>query len=298
MYFIFGFFIFLCILFLFLFFCRRKRIQRRICDMMPCEKIEQLNRLIRPFGFFYDGCQDVFSSATDAWQRELGYRALFDRSAPRFNMVFDCEPIYFDHDGRTWLIEFWKGQYGINTGAEIGIYYADRILAPREYSRARFNSVPDEQMLPLQMELRRQGESLFTLQELHWWLTGFRMGVFCSPGELELEAALTIPDDEMLQSFVGGLLQAGYDCREVSLCDHTVSFTFTTPKTKRRGFLPGLRSAWAQWKNKRFVELYLHVTRPFTCTVNKLLYLYYFLPFAFRRSVGIRRRRHRQGRRS
>ena len=42
--------------------------------------------------------------------------------APRFQMVFDALPVYFDYQKKTWLIEFWKGQYGINTGAEIGIY--------------------------------------------------------------------------------------------------------------------------------------------------------------------------------
>lgn len=296
MYFIFGFLIILCILFFFLLFRRRKKIRRRICDMTPCDKIQQLNQLIRPFGFFYDGCQDVFSSTVDAWQRDLGYRAVFDRSAPRFNMVFDCEPVYFDYHGRTWLIEFWKGQYGINSGAEIGIYYADRLLSPREYPRARFQGVPDEQMLPLRMELTRRDESLFAVQELHWWLTGFRMGSFCSPDELDLKVSLTITDDEMLQGFIGGLLQAGYNHPEISLSDHTVSFIFSNPRTKRRGLLLGLRSAWAQWKNKRFVGLYLWVTRPFTCTVNKLLYLYYFLPFAFRRSMGIRRRSRRRRR--
>ena len=62
---------------------------------------------------------------------------------PRFQMVFDALPIYFDYRGRTWLIELWKGQYGINTGAELGIYHADKILSESEYKTALFTAAED-----------------------------------------------------------------------------------------------------------------------------------------------------------
>lgn len=289
MYFIFGFLIFLCILFFFLFFWRRKRIRRRICDMTSWEKTRLLNDLIRPFGFFYDGCQDIFSSTVDAWQRELGYRSLFDRSAPHFNMVFDCEPVYFDYDGRTWMIEFWKGQYGINTGAEIGIYYADRILDPGEYPRARFQSVPDEEMLPLQMELRRRGAYLFSIQAPHWWLTGFRMGAFARPEELAMNCSVTFPNHCMLQSFVEGMLETGYERCELSICNLTVTFRFDRPRTRQPRAGRRLPAWWALQKNRLFCRIYRLMTRPFSCTQDKLLYLYYFLPAACRRMLRLRR---------
>lgn len=107
-------------------FAARKRYAvKKVCTMSPAEKCEALNLLIQPFGYCYDSTQDIISSRNDAWQREFGYTTLFDKAAPWFNMVFDCLPVYFDYQDKTWLIEFWKGQYGINIGAEIGIYYAD-----------------------------------------------------------------------------------------------------------------------------------------------------------------------------
>ena len=33
-------------------------------------------------------------------------------------MVFETLPVYFDYAGKTWLIQIWKGQYGICTECE------------------------------------------------------------------------------------------------------------------------------------------------------------------------------------
>ena len=125
---------------------RKKHIIRKICAMPACEKLRLLNHLLEPFGFQYDPGQDIFLSRIDAWQRDYGYCRLYDESAAHFNMVFDCEPVYFDYDGRTWLVEFWKGQYGINIGGEAGIYRADGIIPPGKRRETLFGSVPDEIM--------------------------------------------------------------------------------------------------------------------------------------------------------
>ena len=51
------------------------------------------------------------------------------------------------------MIEFWKGQYGITAGAEIGVYRTEGILAPEQYEHALFQSVSDEDLFPMSMEL-------------------------------------------------------------------------------------------------------------------------------------------------
>ena len=86
------------------------------------EQLRQLNDDLRSAGFAYDYKNDYFYSLKNCWQREAGYCRLYDEGAPLFNMVMDCEPITFSYRGKRWLIELWKGQYGITTGAEIGIY--------------------------------------------------------------------------------------------------------------------------------------------------------------------------------
>lgn len=129
MYLFFGIAFLLLLFFFCINFFRRKRIIKKLCSMCMQEKCDLLNELVEPFGYSYISSQDLFTSRQDAFQRAFGYCALYDRAAFRFHMIFDCLPVYFDYRGKTWLIEFWKGQYGINTGCEIGVYYADRILA-------------------------------------------------------------------------------------------------------------------------------------------------------------------------
>ncbi|MDO4345324.1 MAG: DUF4474 domain-containing protein [Eubacteriales bacterium] len=289
MYILLGILLFLCVLFFLINYRRRKRIIRKICGMSRQEKQNRLNVLIRPFGFLYDSCEDIFLSSVDAWQREFGYRALFDRAAPGFQMVFDCEPIYFDYDGRTWLIEFWKGQYGINTGAEIGIYYADRILLPQEYSFARFHSVSDGQMLPMSMTLASCGHPLFHMENLHWWLAGFRMGTFSRPSDLSAHISLTFPDRTIMESFIRSLQKSGYNVKVSCDCGLAVSFSFAEPTFRQAGLFYHFRCQMAQLKNQLFVRFFCWITRPFSCTEDRLLYLYDFLPFAFRRTVSLRR---------
>lgn len=287
MYVFFGIFIGVGILCSVLNIYRRRQILCKIREMNCCEKICILDELLEPFGFSYLPDQDIITSVQDAWQREFGYHALFDKSASRFSMVFDCEPIYFNYQGRTWMIEFWKGQYGITTGGEIGIYCADTVLEPSEYAHTHFHSVSDEQMLNLSLQLFRKGELLFFVQGLHWWLTGFSVGRFFEPEELTMKVSVSFPNCDMLRKFVQALLQAGYPRQSLFLCGLTVFFTFSRPYARQ--YRPFFRSKLSQWKNRLFCKLFCFVTRPFTFTLDRLLYLYYFLPFCFRRILRFRK---------
>lgn len=271
--------------------CRRKRIIRRICGMSECEKYCRLNELANPWGFSYLPSQDIMTSVADAWQREFGYCSLFDKTASRFNMVFDCEPVYFDYLGRTWRIEFWKGQYGINVGGEIGVYYADTVLAPEEYDKAHFHSADDDHLLFLSMELYDKECLLFEVSQWHWWLTGFCMGSYSEPGNLEMRASVTFPNQEMLCRFVDGLRENGYGRCEVNICEDTVSFLFSLPRRVCAETAGCFGRRKAQWKNRWFCRIYCQITRPFSSTLDRLLYLYLTVPFAFRRMFRFKRNR-------
>ena len=203
MYIFFGIFILICIFFAVFFHRRRKRIIQKIRNMSPCAQKKLLDELMQPFGFLSCPQQNIITSDIDSWQRTFGYTRLFDYSAPHFKMVFDCEPVYFYYDNRTWLIELWKGQYGISCGAEIGIYRADTILSPDRLTNARFESISNSLMLPLSMQLFYQGRPLFCIGQTHWWLTGFRPGFFAYPQDLSLRISITFLDREMADSFAG-----------------------------------------------------------------------------------------------
>lgn len=288
MYLLFGIF-FLILLF---FFCvnhwRKKKIIKKICSMCCDEKCSIMNEIIEPFGFSYLVSQDIFTSRTDAWQRELGYCTLFDDTAYHFHLVFDSLPIFFDYRGRTWRVELWKGQYGINTGGELGIYYADRILHEKEYKNTLFHSVSNEDMPRLSFNLFRRGARIADVCENHWWLTAFSMGRFTNPADLCMQASITFPNREMSCAFVQGLLNAGYCEKDICACRNTVTFCFSC-STQHHGFFRRLRVAFAQWSNRFWCRIYLFVTRPFCLSLDRLLYLYYYLPRIFRRTLRIRR---------
>lgn len=285
MYKIFSIILIILVLFLILNYCRKRRIICRVSRMLPVEKYDLLNQLSEPLGFCYDAGQDVFSTRIDAWQKTFGYGRLYDLAAPSMNMILDTEPVYFNYHKKTWLIQFWKGQYGITTGAEIGIYHADSVIPPALRSQTLFQTVPEEEMLPLRIRLSSHGRQLFCFSKKHWWLTGFCIGAWNSPSDLNAEYTISFPDTEMRDSFLVSLTARGYTWNNVQLEGTTVRFTFSTPKTPDSSTAPEWRRNYVLWIDRLFCRIYQKFTSPFTCTSDKLLYLYYYLPFAFRRTI-------------
>ncbi len=249
-----------------------------------------LNELIEPFGFSYESNQDIFVSRTDAWQRQFGYGRIYDAAASSMNMVFDSEPVYFNYKEKTWLIQFWKGQYGINTGAEAGVYHADSIVPPERLSHTIFEAASDEEMLPMNIRLFTEDDILFCDGLPHWWLAGFCMGKWTCPSALTSEITIAFPDMQMREAFLQSMLDLGYTRRELCVSGASVRVLFTRPKSRNAMLSDsGLRMRYALWKTRIFCRIYLKITAPFCLSSDKLLYLYYFLPFAFRRTVRLRK---------
>ncbi len=294
MYFSITIFIFLLLILLVSAACRRHYAIKKVCSLSCTEKNKLLNDLIEPFGYCYDPCWDIISSRNDAWQRQAGYTAVFDDAAACFNMVFDHLPVYFNHAGRTWLIEFWKGQYGINTGAETGVYCSDRLLSEDELPAAHFDAVSDRDMLPLSFCLIRKNQSLAHVSKKTWWLTAFCMGQFTKPAELTLNVSIRFPCREMMQSFLNTLCQINIPEANIRVCGGNIRFSFCGSVKSTAPLLKRLIRCWAQFWNRFYCRVYLTLTRHFTITADRLLYLYYLLPFAFRRMLNPRKSRRRK----
>lgn len=294
MYLFFSIFFILALLCFLLNHWRKKCVIQKVCSMPQEEKCRMLNELIHPFGYQYLPHKDTFFSTLDAWQRKFGYTRSFDCAAPYLNMVFDCEPVYFDYDNRTWLLEFWKGQYGINTGAEIGIYCADGIVPPAQRSRELFHTVPDDAIPIFYMKLKRTADAgeqdMAVLAMPHWWLAAFRMGIFSQPDSLCTDFCITFADCGMTQAFADALIRLGYDACSVHIFGSHVCFTFKTPTTQTScGSCARIIRCFSQWENRIFCRLYRFITRPFRCTLDRLLYLYFYLPFCFRCCLRLHR---------
>ena len=280
------------------FFCiRRKRSLTKVRKMSCTKKCSLLNELAEPFGFTYQFVQDIFTTSTDAWQKESGCGDFYDQTALSANMVFDREPVYFNYRGRTWLIEFWKGQYGISTGAEAGICHADTIIPPALRRQTIFPAAEPEEMLPVRLRLIGPECPFFNLSQTHWRPGGFVMGTCTQPEDLLREAVLTCPEESMCRSFTRALIGLGYKDSEILVYGTTVQFYLTDPK------VPGVPwDTWVQsyvlWKSRLSCRLYLWITRPFYSTADRLLFLYYLSPFLFRKTLRIRRIGKRTGRHS
>ena len=280
-------FLLLLLLLVILFHFKKKNVIKKVRTMNLSEKKELLNHLAEPIGYFYEPGQDIFASRHNAPQKLFGYMHLFDLSATYLNMIFDYETFYFDYDHRTWLIEIWKGQYGINTGCELGIYYADHILSPEEYRTAHFQAVSPKDMLYITLRLNRHltkkaqdSERLAQLKGPHWWLTIFKLGTFTKPEDLFVNVSIHFKNTPMMYQFLQSLKTTLPDTF-YKVNGLTVYFTFNRSQRKYNFFRRFIRRM-ALISCKIYCKWFNYVTRPFSSSADKLLYLYYYLPFTVR----------------
>lgn len=244
---------------------RRRKVQEFIRNTPDWEKKELLNRIISQYGFAYDEKRDIFYSLEDGWQKKYGYSRTYDELAGTMGMVIDCEPVFFTYDEQEWMIEFWKGQYGLCTGAEVGVY-------KRHPSRPGFYlGVSEEDYPGIGMTLCREEEEIFNRGGYHWWMTGFSLGTFSKPWELSLAVILSFPNRLMCRAFVDGLREAGYDSSSYRVRNETVHISFAEPKTAQ----PFGRRCWLDRIRLFFlhtgVRLYRHYTRDYEKTADKIL---------------------------
>lgn len=268
---------------------RREVCKRKICRMGREEKWKLLSELTAPFGFLYDVGQDVFVSRIEAWQRREGYEALFDNLAPNFNMIMDVFPVYFDYRGKTWLIEFWKGQYGINTGAEVGVYHANRLIPKKQRKQVHYNAVSDEEMPLIGICLERRGQRVFSLKKYHWWLAAFKMGVFSQPKDLFMYVTVTFSDIAAAAAFEQGLKEAGCMRWQYKVRGRRVMVAFgqVCDRFQKAGKISAIHRRLVQCMNCFYCRLYRIVTYPFKTTEDRMLFLYEQLPWCFRHMLRL-----------
>lgn len=251
------------------------------------EQIEELNHDLKPFGFAYDYTQDIFYSLMDAWQRKFGYFRLYDEACATLSMIIDCEPIYFDYKGIKWMIEFWKGQYGMTSGGEVGIYYTTGpdLNIPGLYNGTFYYCVSDEHRINMSFAFRKNGNILFTRSAYHWWLTGFKLAEFSQPSELTMDIILDLYDREMVEAFVGGLKRAGYTDSEYAVRGRRVYVYFDKPHTKQPLTRNPITVHLMQRNNKSFCDAYNHLTYAYTNTIDKLSFVKYKSPNMYNQIV-------------
>lgn len=217
--------------------------------------VSPLAKVVYAAGFVYDPAQDIIVSRLDPYQRYAGYNWLYDVASPALHMIIDCEPFYFQYDGHAWMVELWKGQYGLECGGEIGLYRDRRPVDQRKVMpRTRhYDCPPTDFGLPLmQFTLHKSGRGgdskplLRRGPEKHWWLTGFRWGEFAShTHDLTMKLEITFQADQLpfstrvdpgagmglRDAFLESVRARGYGVS--ALGARGVAFTFDRPRSQQ-----------------------------------------------------------------
>ena len=276
-----GTLVILLLLFVIVVFCSRRHAKRLVKQRTDEEKCRDLNKALLPFGFQYDLCQDIFFATKDAWQRKTGYGKIYDEHAVGMNMDIDCEPIYFTCNNKSYMLEFWKGQYGILTGGEIGLYVTDEVDAEHP-EKLFYHSVSDEEMPAFRFTLRKNGRIMMIRDEIHWWLTGFCLGEYSLRKELGMEISVCFKSFRMREAFRDALLKTGYHRDNVYADGNCVRFAFTIPLTRQPKHTR-LHVWLVRRMNRKNCKRYLRVTKCFVRTIDRVDYLGMCFPHLYKK---------------
>lgn len=166
-------------------------------------------------GYLYDPKEGCFYTSADPWQRVVGYNEIFDIMGPFTFIDFDTVRCRFDYKDKNWMIQLWKGQYGlVFYGAEVGVY-----TKPKDRELMHYDCATDSEMLKMSMTFIEK-EKFFgkvTWEEkftrpygYYWWCTGFLPGnKYGKFDELKLDMRITMKDYEMLSGFTAALKENG-----------------------------------------------------------------------------------------
>ncbi len=175
------------------------------------QKPDGSQNIVKPDGsialsYSYSEAGNYFYTDDNPWQRNFGFNRLYDIGAVFTVMYLDTFHVYYNHGGYDWMVQFWKGQYGLLfLGGEIGLYYKD----PAK-TTPHFNCAEENMEINMQMTVYREGHGeLFTRPYApHWWTTAFvpgKLKKFSDRTELTMVAKLQFKSDEERAKFCNAL---------------------------------------------------------------------------------------------
>ncbi len=174
-----------------------------------------------------------YTNDKQAWQYNFGYGPLYDIAAPYILLEYDYVRVFFTYEEKDWMIQLWKGQYGlIFYGAEIGIYNKKQSEEP-DNLLTFYACPPEEDWVKMEMTLYHQElDGSYTREftrpyDNYWWCTGFKDGhlrIEEPADELRMVSRLTLKTEEMTKLFADGLLEC--DFKQVDSKDKVTNDTF------------------------------------------------------------------------
>ncbi len=160
-----------------------------------------------------------YTNDKEAWQYNFGFGKIYDIASPYLLLEYDYIRVFFTYAGKDWMLQMWKGQYGmVFYGGEIGIYnrpHVDDGMSEWTF----FNCPAEEDWLNMEMTLWHEQLDGTWVREFtreydkYWWCTGFKNGHLRQEepaDELRLEGRITFIDEEMTKLVADGLKECGF----------------------------------------------------------------------------------------
>ncbi len=246
------------------------------------QQLKNINSDLKYAGFAYSEKGDYFYSLKNCWQYNVGYCKFFDDNCIFLNMAIHCEPITFSYGGKRWLIEFWKGQYGITTGAEIGVYNTiKKDIKTKIFSGTYYEKINPNEFLPMSFILKKGKKTILKRKSKHWWLTGFKLGEYSKKSQLSMKIKIKFPNVMMRDAFIAGLIKVGYSKSEYSVFKNTVKVKYSNPHTNQPLSQKSIQSVIAQQTNNNNCTIFNMATKKYKNTLDKLEYIKYSMPIVY-----------------
>lgn len=167
------------------------------------------------YGYYY-------ANDKASWQKNFGFARVYDYVAPYVGMEYDYIRVFFTYDEEDFMVQLWKGQYGVLYGGEVGIYNRDAAGKDSSpftfYAAASQKYWPTMDMAVYHQEKEGQRPDQYKLLfrrpvDKYWWCTGFVMGTlrqYEPADELRIEVTITFRDAEMASLFANGIRDCGF----------------------------------------------------------------------------------------
>ena len=183
--------------------------------------IKQLMKSYPILSYKYSFIDDYYYiQDADCWQKGFGFGKFYDLVAPYLLLEYDYVRVYFAYGDKDYMIQLWKGQYGlIFHGCEQGIYskpHSDEPDGVFTFYKAMDQSEWPQMALTLYHDQKNNGNYVreFTREsDTHWWCSGFKFGHLTKEEpakELRQEGTVTFKDPEMARLFAEGLVICGF----------------------------------------------------------------------------------------
>ena len=165
-----------------------------------------INGVANIAGFAWDSRYKCWYSLNNAWQRTFEYCDLYDTMAPLAGIFISHKKMPVKYGGKEWMIWIWKGQYGIMTGAEVGVYIYSKTYSVTYFGKTArqkwYRSANRSEELNIEFTLYKNGQVLiYRPYQKHWWVTGFKFGFNKAANGLRMKITINFKGVAMARAF-------------------------------------------------------------------------------------------------